>query len=80
MNQMPFNDMHVAENGVTWIGFQTVKFCRVCWLVDGEHTFETVCYDADEMANAVNNRTKLTEGLQFEIEYMVGDIRCEQDS
>ena len=33
-----------------------------------------------KMADAVNNRTKLTEGLQFEIEYTAGDTRCEQAS
>ena len=80
MNGIPFNDIHVAENGVTWIGFKTVEYCRIHWLVDGERQFKTICYDADEMADAVNNRTKLTEWLQFEIEYMAGDMRCEQAS
>ena len=77
---MPFNDMYVAENGVILVGFKTVEFCRIYWLVDGERQFKTICYDADAMADAVNNRTKHTEGLQFEIEYMAGDMRCEQAS
>ena len=77
---MLFNDMHVTENGVTWIGFKRAEFCRIYWLVDGERTFETVCYDADEMADAVNNRTKLTEGLQFKIKYTAGDKQCDQAS
>ena len=77
---MPFNDMDVAENGVTWIGFEQAEFCRIYWLVDGERRWKTVCYDADEMANAVNNRTRRTEGLQFEIEYTIGGIRCDQAS
>ena len=71
---MPFNDMHTAENGVTWGGFKQAEFCRIYWLVNGERRFKTVCYDADEMADAVNNRTKLTEGIQFEIDYTAGDM------
>ena len=80
MNGIPFNDIYVAENGVTWVGFRIVEFCRIHWLMDGERAFKTICYNADEMADAVNNRTRLTEGLQFEIEYMAGDTRCEQAS
>lgn len=66
---MPFNDMYIAVNGATYVGFQTAEYCRIFWLVDGVRQFKTVCYDGNEMAYAVNNRTKLTEGLQFEIEY-----------
>ncbi len=61
--------MHVAGNGVTHVGFRTFEYCRIYWLVDGKRTFRTICFDGDEMADAINNRTKLTEGLQFEIEY-----------
>lgn len=70
---MPFNDMYIAGNGVSHVGFRTVEYCRIFWLVDGERQFKTVCYDGNEMAHAINNRTKLTEGLQFEIEYTAAD-------
>ncbi|MEG0470755.1 MAG: hypothetical protein RR588_00315 [Solibacillus sp.] len=70
---MPFNDMYVAGNGVTHIGFQTAEYCRIYWLFDGVRQFKTVCFDGNEMAYAINNRTKLTEGLHFEIEYTAID-------
>lgn len=76
---MDFNSIHVEENGVTWVGFKAVEYCRIYWLLDGERQCKTICYDADEMSDAVNNRTKLTEGLQFEIKYMVGDISEKED-
>lgn len=66
---MPFNDMYIAGNGVTHVGFRTVEYCRIIWLVDGVGQHKTICFDGDEMTNAINNRTKFTEGLQFEIEY-----------
>ncbi|MEK4702029.1 hypothetical protein MKX47_21250 [Solibacillus sp. FSL R7-0668] len=70
---MPINDMYIAGNGVSYVGFRMVEYCRIFWLVDGVRQFKTVCYDGEAMADAINNRTKLTEGLQFEIEYTAAD-------
>lgn len=65
---MPFNDMY-TQGTASYIGFRTETYCTVWWLVDGERRFKTVCYDQVEMTNAINIRTKLTQELQFEIEY-----------
>lgn len=66
---MPFNDLYEADNGVQYLGFRTQKYCTIYWLTDGVRAFKTVCYDNAEMAYAVNNRTRLTDGLAFEVEY-----------
>lgn len=66
---MPFNDMYSPNEHVSYVGFRTAKYCTIYWLVNGQRQFKTVCYDANEMAYAVNNRTQLTKNLRFEIEY-----------
>lgn len=65
---MPFNDIY-TQGSASYIGFRTESYCKVYWLVDGKRQFKTVCFDQEEMAYAINNRTKLTQELQFEIEY-----------
>lgn len=65
---MPFNDIF-TQGTASYIGFRTEPYCKVWWIVDGERKSKTVCFDQEEMANAINCRTKFTKGLQFEIEY-----------
>lgn len=65
---MPFNDMY-TQGTATYIGFRTEPYCKVYWLVDGKRQFKTICFDEEEMTNAINIRTKLTQDLKFEIEY-----------
>lgn len=74
--QMSFNDMYTAENGVQYMGYRTPKYCTIFWLVDGVRKFKTVCYDSEAMAYSINTRTRLTNGLAFEIDYydMEGNI------
>lgn len=66
---MPFNDMYSPNEYVSYVGFRTAKYCTIYWLVEGQRCFRTVCFDANDMADAVNNRTHFTAGLAFEIEY-----------
>lgn len=69
MTMTAFVDNHTSENVTTYIGFKSMPYATLYWLVDGVRQYKTKCYTSAELVNAVINRTQLTNGLTFDVEY-----------
>jgi len=58
-----------TNGNVTYIGFTTMPYATLFWLVDSVRMYKTKCYTPTELVNAITNRTQLTSKLTFEVEY-----------
>lgn len=63
-----FVDSH-RNDSVAYIGFKTMPYATLYWLVDGVRQYKTVCFTPNQVSDAVTNRTNLTNALVFEVEY-----------